>query len=122
MSGFRLQLWMVIGSFLFQIIPDEQFAFQTDVRIGWTVETPPNRNVAWIPVSFEFQEQYQLFFLNLDRLPNSEYPMVGQEYTFGPLPYPAVFSISVTVDTGEFSGSAVSMQTLTFDAIFNLLV
>lgn len=71
------------------------------MRIGWTLESVPGKDAHWVPIAYEFQESYRLFFLNLD-VPNTVYPVVGNEYIFGKLPYPAVFSVSMTVDNSTW--------------------
>lgn len=53
-----------------------------------------------MPISFEFQESYKLYFLNLDAR-SPAYPQISSEYDFGKLPYPAVFSVSMTVDNSK---------------------
>ena len=92
---------MICTFIYFQVIPEEQFSFNTDVRIGWTFESVPGKDAHWVPIAFEFQESYKLYFLNLD-VPNTIYPNVNNEYIFGKLPYPAVFSVSMTVDTSKY--------------------
>ena len=91
-----------------QIIPEEQFDFNTDVRIGWTLESVPGKDSHWVPIAYEFQESYKLYFLNLE-VPNTIYPAVGNEYVFGKLPYPAVFSVSMTVDNRTFYSNSHSI-------------
>lgn len=86
--------------FSLQIIPEEEFAFNTDVRIGWTLEATPEKDRSWVPISFQFQHLSKLYFLNLDTL-NTSNPEIGIDYEFGKLPYPAIFSVSITVAKGK---------------------
>ncbi len=105
----KFQLWSLLLLFYFslfkfvwfQITPSQPFTFKTDVRIGWTVESLPGKDTSWIPISFEFQERYKLYFVNLDAR-NPMYPKIGSAMEFGHLPYPAMFSVSMTVDVGAF--------------------
>ena len=81
--------------FSFQIYPDEQYKFSSDARIGITFE-----NFTLLPISYQIQESYRTYFLNLAPPPNNT-PIIGGEYKFGTLPFPAIFSMNVTVDSGE---------------------
>ena len=77
--------------FQFQIVPDLEYEFETDVYLGWIVEGE------WSPISFEFFDPYNLHFFNLDST-SPRYPVVGEVFAFEKLPYFAKHSISVTVE------------------------
>ena len=78
-----------------QIYPDEQYTFSRDARIGITFE-----NFTLLPISYQLQDSYRTYFLNLAPSPDNT-PIIGGEYKFGTLPFPAIFSMNVTVDSGK---------------------
>ena len=68
----------------------EQVQIPSNAHMGWTFEATT------IPISYDFQEGYQLYFRAVN---NRVFPRLGQNYTFEILPYPAVYSVSVEIDT-----------------------
>ena len=65
--------------------------------IGWTPETSIN------PICFDFRKDYDLYFRSVPILATGvkNFPKVGEQHKFQVLPYPAIFSIAVEIDTSK---------------------
>lgn len=72
-------------------LPDnDEVYIPSQSRLGFTVE-------GINPISFDFQEGYNTYFDKINSA--ADYPVVGQQMEFLRIPYPAVFSIAVKIDT-----------------------
>lgn len=102
---FKFQVWRKWGANIYGLIYElsvviESVGLQTfypddlvvipggNTRLGWTPVTE------YTPISYNFEAQYKLFFLNF-----ANAPQVGFNFTFSLLPYPARFAIGVNIDT-----------------------
>ena len=80
-----------------QVEADRDIYIPGGSLIGWTPETEIN------PICFDFIKDYDLYFRSVPVLQSGvkDFPVIGEEYKFRVLPYPAIFSIAVEINTSK---------------------
>ncbi len=75
-----------------------------------TTQIPHNSRLGWtfaggfMPLTFDYDEYHRVYFRTLVTNSNeakAAIPRVNQTYSFDVMPYPAIFSLAVTIDTGK---------------------
>lgn len=106
----RLQIWKYWTDVTYQLIYEyrttmpgteglstwdlpEPISLASGMRIGWTLEED------FHAIAYDFEQGYRLYYRQVT---NSDFPILGGNYTFQNLPYPAIYSISVTLDTRKY--------------------
>ena len=82
-------------------------------RMGWTY------TLDFVPISFDFVENYQMYFRQIER---NDYPRVNQSYDFQALPYPAIQSVAVEIDTSKLVMYTISPVSCRSGQLFRILV
>ena len=110
----HLQIWRQISGTNYQLVVDEidtvpdrtglvEYTFNGNNEIpagchmGITVEAP------FTPIQFDYVENYPTYFRLVD---GGVYPDVDMTYNFQALPYPAIFSISASINTKSGGGDS----------------
>ena len=78
--------------FQVEIAENEQVCIQSDDRLGFTYE-------ASTPISYQFVENHPSYLQNVN---GSDYPTIGNTYTFDGLSQSRVFSIAVEIEPCKF--------------------
>ena len=111
MVYFRLQIWKHWDDAYYQLVYEYRTSLPaTEGLSTWTLPDPPSlpccMHYGWTmedvlnPISYDFQLIYPLYYRSVGDMP---FPEVGMNYTFQSLAYPAVYSISVRLDTREYA-------------------
>ncbi len=81
----------------FQVDADPDTSIPPFCRLGFVFEGEGRT-----PISFDFLEGYSQYFQSL-QFPNGTviYPEVGRRFEFLLLPYPAIYSMAVEIDTSK---------------------